>query len=340
MRSKFVSIIIAAIVIILTVALWTLLRNDSGPENSEVANLLLSLKTQSEIPFQEISDSQIRWIVKRKEGMAEIYIVGKGFFAENVSQSQIISTEAFLRSEDFEADIYNTSQGSETSIVGYRRENIACLVKTYIRASDPGKFDLEIGCGKSTQSIESFIVTEEALKMLFVRKYGTSIEQITLNVSKETQNHIRGSVQFGSPGEPGGLFLATKVEDKWRLVFDGNGAISCEKVNKYGFPPDMVSDCAAINTIQTTVNSIFEIRLASNPTTGYQWQVNFDPNQLELVDREFIPHDEALIGSGGTDKSTFKALKSSEAQIDLYYLRPWEEGVPPLEEEVYKIIIQ
>ena len=84
-----------------------------------------------------------------------------------------------------------------------------------------------------------------ALTQLFVEKYDKETSEVTLTLGTQTENHVRGTVKFGEggPGEVGG-FLAAKVDEKWELVFDGNGEISCTTVEPYNFPADMIKDCA------------------------------------------------------------------------------------------------
>lgn len=85
----------------------------------------------------------------------------------------------------------------------------------------------------------------DAIKQLFADKYGKNIEDITLTISRETNDHVRGGVAIGEPGPgAGGYFLAAKVNGNWQIVIDGNGQISCQLVNSYGFPAEMISDCA------------------------------------------------------------------------------------------------
>jgi len=84
--------------------------------------------------------------------------------------------------------------------------------------------------------------TAEQIRELFVEKYPAYADTVTVIITNETPNHARGSVDF-VPGEAGGIFLATKVGEKWQLVFDGNGQISCDFA-EYGFPEEMLTDCA------------------------------------------------------------------------------------------------
>lgn len=84
--------------------------------------------------------------------------------------------------------------------------------------------------------------TTEILTNLFAEKYPKYKDTIILKINKETSNHARGWVIFIN-WEEGWNFLAVKIDNKWQIVFDWNGQISCE-LSKYGFPEDMLSDCS------------------------------------------------------------------------------------------------
>lgn len=86
--------------------------------------------------------------------------------------------------------------------------------------------------------------TTDALKKLFAIKYNQPQATIQLSIAQETKNHVRGGIRFGS--EVGGaLFLAARVNGAWKIVFDGNGSYSCQSVQPYTFPAEMISDCAS-----------------------------------------------------------------------------------------------
>ena len=95
---------------------------------------------------------------------------------------------------------------------------------------------------RCTGLIVPIISTQEAIEDLFARKYPKYADTISVSIDKETENHARGGVIFVQ-GEPGGIFLAAKIDETWQIVFDGNGQIPCSLV-KYGFPNEMLSDCA------------------------------------------------------------------------------------------------
>lgn len=93
--------------------------------------------------------------------------------------------------------------------------------------------------------------------------------------------------------------------------------------------------------IKTEKGDKFFIVLASNPTTGYQWELEFDSNHIQLLETEYIPHEPDRIGGGGDETFEFLALKSGKTEITFSYLRPWlKEKESPLEKEVFKIIIE
>ena len=85
---------------------------------------------------------------------------------------------------------------------------------------------------------------EEAIKNLLADKYGKEVSEVIINISQQTENHVRGTVVF-QPGGPenSGMFLAAKVNDEWGLVHDGQGAYACSMVEQYNFPLEMISDC-------------------------------------------------------------------------------------------------
>lgn len=84
--------------------------------------------------------------------------------------------------------------------------------------------------------------TIDTIRILLEKKYPENAGTISVNISKETAEHARGSVSFAE-GMAGGNWLAAKVNGEWQLVFDGNGQIPCS-LSSYGFPADMLNDCA------------------------------------------------------------------------------------------------
>lgn len=78
---------------------------------------------------------------------------------------------------------------------------------------------------------------------LFITKYPENAGDISIDVTHQTADHARGSVSF-EEGMAGGLWLATVIDGQWQIVHDGNGAIPCTLQDDYGFPDEMLADCA------------------------------------------------------------------------------------------------
>jgi len=76
----------------------------------------------------------------------------------------------------------------------------------------------------------------------------------------------------------------------------------------------------------------FEVKLGSNPTTGFQWSEEAQISDTAITiqeGHEFIgPESEPPPppGTPGQEVWTFKALKKGSSTIYLEYGRPWEGG--------------
>ncbi len=85
----------------------------------------------------------------------------------------------------------------------------------------------------------------------------------------------------------------------------------------------------------------FSISLDSNPTTGYHWELEkaIDRKLVKLQKTEYIAPETNMAGAGGKEIFVFKALKPGSTTICLKYVRPWEEGIKPVKEKAFHIII-
>ena len=74
------------------------------------------------------------------------------------------------------------------------------------------------------------------------------------------------------------------------------------------------------------------LELESNPTTGYSWSyaTKPDPNVLIETNYEYIPDetDEKIVGSGGKEIWSYKAVNIGSTAIEMIYSRPWESKAP------------
>ena len=84
--------------------------------------------------------------------------------------------------------------------------------------------------------------------------------------------------------------------------------------------------------LEVKAGETFEVKLCSNPTTGFQWSEEAQisvPAVLKQEDHKFIgPESEPPPppGTPGQEIWTFQALKQGSSEISLEYSQPWEGG--------------
>jgi len=96
-----------------------------------------------------------------------------------------------------------------------------------------------------------------------------------------------------------------------------------------------------VKPITVTSGQQFKITLASNRTTGYKWDLAkpLDAKLLALVTNEYVRPNPQLIGGGGNEVWTFKAVSEGKTEIALKYIRPWETNVPPVRTTNFVVVI-
>ena len=85
------------------------------------------------------------------------------------------------------------------------------------------------------------------------------------------------------------------------------------------------------DAFETSVGKTFTIALDANATTGYGWsQTVNDTSIVAYVGTAYVatPRDPQVVGGGGTDTFTFKAVGKGTTTITLTYARPWERVLP------------
>jgi len=96
--------------------------------------------------------------------------------------------------------------------------------------------------------------------------------------------------------------------------------------------------------IETTTGHPFTIKLESNPTTGFGWQLaqSLDGKVVSLVTNTYIQRkaEPRMVGVGGHEYWTFKTVGQGQTQIAMKYVRSWEKGVPPNKTHVFNVIVK
>jgi len=78
---------------------------------------------------------------------------------------------------------------------------------------------------------------EQEIQYFLASKYDKAVEEVRINITKQTENHVSGSVRFSPESSAGGVFLAVRSGNIWEVVYDGNGSVDCEKMRtEYDFP--------------------------------------------------------------------------------------------------------
>ena len=129
-----------------------------------------------------------------------------------------------------------------------------------------------------------------------------------------------------------GLITATKDEIAIKVI---PAKPADEKVAEYLNPGE---------PIKVTAGRKFTIRIAANPTTGYSWQLSrpLDEKIVVLATNSYVQEqtDNLRVGVGGHELWTFKAVGAGQTDISLKYIRPWEKDVPPVNTNVFTVIVK
>lgn len=93
--------------------------------------------------------------------------------------------------------------------------------------------------------------------------------------------------------------------------------------------------------LRKKLNKPFLVTIESNPTTGYQWQIEsiIPKNSIKLLRSTYIPSKTNLVGAGGFQEFLLLPNKKGVYKVRLKYIRPWEKDIPPVFVKEYKIYV-
>jgi inhibitor of cysteine peptidase len=79
-------------------------------------------------------------------------------------------------------------------------------------------------------------------------------------------------------------------------------------------------------TLEVGVDTIIEVRLDENPTTGYRWALVEPETEgvVPLQDTSFVLAEKPLVGQGGTRVFIYRALAPGRQEIRLKHWQEWE----------------
>ncbi len=151
--------------------------------------------------------------------------------------------------------------------------------------------------------------------------------------------------------------------DSWGLTYKANGVVrgaDLSKVARYqpttppnvfvgasspNQPAESTVDKTLINSdnnsdVSVHVGDTLTVKLVSNPSTGYSWQVTaYDTQVLQQVgEAQFdLGNQTPMPGAGGTETFTFNAVGKGKTTLTLVYLRPWEKDTTPTPQNTWSV---
>src|SRR4030042_2781288 len=82
----------------------------------------------------------------------------------------------------------------------------------------------------------------ELIKKAVFKKTGLDVTQAEVTINKNTGQYATGNIkEFEAVG--GAYWLAAKTDEGWVCVYDGQSQPTCEQIDVYNFPKDMVPEC-------------------------------------------------------------------------------------------------
>ena len=98
-------------------------------------------------------------------------------------------------------------------------------------------------------------------------------------------------------------------------------------------------------TVEISAGDSLTVTLDSNPTTGFAWALKeiSDESVLKAAGQEFKAapaSDPPLLGAGGKEIWTFKALNKGSSTISMEYIRSWEQNVEPQDTFALTVVVK
>ena len=78
-------------------------------------------------------------------------------------------------------------------------------------------------------------------------------------------------------------------------------------------------------TVSMNRSNLITVKLAENPSTGFQWNLTTTPG-LRIIKDEYVPADTSgrVVGSGGTHSWDISTEMLGQQEINAVYKRSWE----------------
>ena len=88
-------------------------------------------------------------------------------------------------------------------------------------------------------------------------------------------------------------------------------------------------------------NTPYTVTLSGNMTTGYSWVYQAEPGGvITCTKADYTPgksSSDGPVGADGEFTFTFEGISEVHVDVTFSYVRPWEDGVEPVETKVVKL---
>jgi predicted secreted protein len=94
-----------------------------------------------------------------------------------------------------------------------------------------------------------------------------------------------------------------------------------------------------VNRVIVDFDKPFTIQLSANPSTGYQWQADFDTELIKLENVDFRQKNtKDKVGVEEVQVFVFKSLKKEATSINFRYVKPWEVDTQPSDTKEFEVV--
>jgi predicted secreted protein len=93
--------------------------------------------------------------------------------------------------------------------------------------------------------------------------------------------------------------------------------------------------------IEVASGAQFTLALKGNATTGFTWAADYDKSLFSMVEDKYVTdsNPQGMVGVGGTQNLTLKALKAGKGTITCKYARTWE-SVPAAQTLTFNVTVK
>ena len=132
--------------------------------------------------------------------------------------------------------------------------------------------------------------------------------------------------------------MSTSSGTRWRVCLAVAALLSAATACGDDDGTQVLTDADIGAEIEVGAGDQFEIRLDSNPSTGYSWEVAemTTPDLVVLERRTHVAADTDLVGAAGTDVFVFTAVGGAGI-LRLEYIRSFDDPIVP--ERVAEFIV-